>query len=221
MTRDELLDALSRRLTAIMLDHPLRVAIDGPDAAGKTMLADALARQLAVTGRQILRASIDGFHRPRAERYRQGPLSPAGYYEDSFDNDAIIEQLLGPLAGCEFPVDCCTACFDYRTDHAVRPARIRVVRNAMLLSDGIFLFRPELVDYWDLRIYVRVEPEISFDRGVARDTESMDERSVIVQKYRERYLPGQQIYRELVDPESLAHVLIDNNDPAAPALLTV
>lgn len=78
MTRDEMLDTLSGYVTDSVLDHPVRVAIDGPDAAGKTMLADA--------GRQIVRASIDGFHRPRAERYRQGPLSPAGYYEDSLDH---------------------------------------------------------------------------------------------------------------------------------------
>lgn len=86
MTRDEMLDTLSGYVTDSVLDHPVRVAIDGPDAAGKTMLADALAGRLAGAGRQIVRASIDGFHRPRAERYRQGPLSPAGYYEDSLDH---------------------------------------------------------------------------------------------------------------------------------------
>jgi len=49
----------------------VRTAIDGPDAAGKTTLADELAVALRERGRDVIRASIDGFHRPRRERYRR------------------------------------------------------------------------------------------------------------------------------------------------------
>lgn len=91
-------------------------------------------------------------------------------------------------------------------------------RDALLLFDGVFLFRPELVDHWDLRIYVHVDPEVSLNRGVARDADSTEERSAIAQKYRERYLPGQRIYRDRVDPLGRAHVVVDNTDPANPRL---
>ncbi len=77
--------------------HPLRVAIDGIDAAGKTTLADTLVQPLEARGKPVIRASIDGFHRPRAERYRQGTDSPVGYYDDSFDYTALRDALLRPL----------------------------------------------------------------------------------------------------------------------------
>ena len=58
------------------------VGIDGPDAAGKTTLADRLADALPGP---VLRVSADHYLRPRDERYRLGELSPEGYYRDSVD----------------------------------------------------------------------------------------------------------------------------------------
>ena len=66
-----------------------RVAVDGPDAAGKTTLADAIASTLARDGRTCTRLTIDDFLRPAEARYRRGDLSPDGYYEDAFDLDAF------------------------------------------------------------------------------------------------------------------------------------
>src|SRR5918912_955294 len=88
---------LVETIAAVRRQHPVRVAIDGPDAAGKTTLADELAAGLRGRGRETIRASIDGFHRPRAARYRRGPGSPERYYEDSFDYAALHKELLDPL----------------------------------------------------------------------------------------------------------------------------
>ena len=92
LTRDEMLDQLANCLMTLQFQHPVRVAIDGVDAAGKTTLADALAGVLIQRGRAVIRASIDGFHRPRAERHRQGANSPEGYYADSFDYDGAFAR---------------------------------------------------------------------------------------------------------------------------------
>jgi uridine kinase len=85
MSRSSLLEEIARSIVRVDRPHPTRVAIDGVDAAGKTTLADALAPVLASLGRPVVRASIDSFHRPRAERYERGRDSPEGYYRDSFD----------------------------------------------------------------------------------------------------------------------------------------
>jgi uridine kinase len=42
-TRGELLDRLAEAIESVSTAHPLRVAVDGPPAAGKTTLADELA----------------------------------------------------------------------------------------------------------------------------------------------------------------------------------
>jgi len=71
-----------------------RVAIDGTDGAGKTTLADELAAALRERGKEVVRMSVDDFHRPEEERYARGRLSPVGYYEDSFDHERFRAALL-------------------------------------------------------------------------------------------------------------------------------
>src|SRR5579863_2110969 len=97
MSRQGIIADLAGHLAALQRPHPVRVAIDGVDAAGKTKLADALAAALEGQQRAVIRASIDGFHRPRAERYQRGADSPLGYYADSFNYPALRESLLLPL----------------------------------------------------------------------------------------------------------------------------
>ena len=80
MTRErrETLTSVTDRIESIHVAHPVRVAIDGRTASGKTTLADELAAELQGRGRIVIRTSVDGVHRPRAERYRHGRLSVEG-----------------------------------------------------------------------------------------------------------------------------------------------
>ena len=71
------------------------VGIDGPDAAGKTTLADRVAAALQGPVRRV---SADDFVRPRDERYRRGELSPEGYYRDLFDLPALTAACLSGTA---------------------------------------------------------------------------------------------------------------------------
>ena len=96
MERGELLELLAGFLLELELPHPLRVAIDGPDGAGKTSLGDELAAVLA-GGRPVIRAGIDDFHNPRSDRLRRGPDSPEGYFLYSFNYEALRTLLLEPL----------------------------------------------------------------------------------------------------------------------------
>ena len=74
------------RALAARASDARRLAVDGPDAAGKTTLADELAASLASDGDTVVRISTDDFLRPPEERYRLGEESPEGYYRDSFDH---------------------------------------------------------------------------------------------------------------------------------------
>lgn len=75
-----------------------RVAIDGVDGAGKTMFGDQLGRVLEACGAKVIRASVDGFHHPRAVRYRHGRHCPEGFYRDSYDYATLKRVLLDPLS---------------------------------------------------------------------------------------------------------------------------
>jgi uridine kinase len=199
------------------VDHPVRVAIDGPDAAGKTILADEIAAASAARGRGTIRASIDGFHRPRADRYRRGPDSPYGYYEDSFDYEGLRRVLLvplGPAGSRKYQL----STFDYRSDAPQSTSPLLAPDDAVLVFDGVFLLRPELLDVWDFRVFVAASFDVTLRRALARDAPLMGSTREVERRYRTRYIPGQKLYFATACPEEAADVVVDNSDPACPLL---
>ncbi len=190
------------------------VAFDGPDAAGKTMLADHLARTLPMP---TLRASIDGFHRPKAERIARGFDSPQGYYRDSFNHAALEQNLLVPFQNGASEVR--TRVFDYRVDAEVHEDPTWVPERCILLFDGVFLLRPEIAHWWDLAIYLHVPEEVILERAKVRDAPLFGSPEAVEARYRSRYLPGQALYRDEAKPQHAAHIVVDNSDPENPVAL--
>jgi uridine kinase len=194
----------------------LRLAVDGPDAAGKTTLADRLAASLVRRGRPVVRASIDGFHRPREERYQRGELSPEGYYLDSFDLARLRSVLLDPLGpGGNRVVR--TSLFDHLADLPVESAETLVPADAVLVFDGVFLQKPELMSCWDLVVFLEISEEEVLRRAEARDLAVMGPE--VRDRYLRRYLPAHRIYRNQAQPPEGADVVVDNTDPGHPLVL--
>ncbi|MGD8396345.1 MAG: hypothetical protein PVF43_12815, partial [Candidatus Eiseniibacteriota bacterium] len=230
MRRVDLLETLAARIDAVVRPHPLRVAIDGVDGAGKTVLADALVAPLGQRGRPVIRAGIDGFHRPRRERLARGAESAAGYYHDSFDHEALRAALLDPL-GPDGSRRYRRACFDYRSDRPLAPPLEIADPRAVLLFDGVFLQRPELRDGWDLVVFVHAPFEVSAARARARDLSARPDVAAergeaarrrlereIERRYAVRYVPGQELYLDACRPRERADLVVVNTDPAAPEL---
>jgi uridine kinase len=216
--RTKALTELADAVLAVERTHPVRVAIDGCSAAGKTTMADELAEVLrARTEREVIRAGIDYFKRAVELRTAYPVESPESYYYDMWDHDAIRERLLVPLGPGG----------DRRYTTAVRElsARsaidlpIQMARpDAVLLADGAFLQRPELDDHWDLRIYVQVGFDVVLHRGTERDKAWMASAEAARQRYLNRYIPGERLYVDQVNPRSRAQLVIDNEDPANPTI---
>jgi uridine kinase len=216
--RRHVLQRLADLVASVRRPHPVRVAIDGPDAAGKTTLADELSPFLEQRGTPVIRASIDDFHRPRVERYRRGRESPEGYYHDSFDHDALCAELLRPL-GPGGSRRYRTAAFDLERD-APRASEVHAASDdAVLLFDGVFLLRPELDDCWDVRIYVDVGFGEILRRAATRDEQRFGSREEVRRRYERRYLRAQLLYLRAVDPRRRADVVVENDVPTTPRLL--
>jgi uridine kinase len=213
MEREELLAFLVEEIVGRKKQgRPLKVGIDGRCASGKSILADGLASALGQRGLEVLRPSVDGFHRPRERRYRQGEYSAAGYYEDAYDYQSVIDSLLGPLSWDKFPVSCRRVAHDVRTDMPSTAPAISVGAGSVLLFEGLFLFRRELNRYWDLRVLLDVDPATSLSRALDRDTGVIGPADVMRRKYEARYEPAWQIYVNEEHPESKADVIVDNRD---------
>lgn len=216
--RDQSLERLADLILQVERPHPLRVAIDGVQTAGKTTLGDELVAPIEARGRPAMRASIDGFHRPRAERYRQGDDSPIGYYEDAFDYAALIDVLLLPL-GPDGDRCCCLESFDLRKDTPIHAPLQRVSAHTVLLLDGVFLLRPELHRYWDYSIFVQVDFEVALQRAIRRDRHLIGSPQEVAERCHRRYFPAQRMYHDLARPHQLADVIIDNNDLDNPQII--
>jgi len=190
------------------------VSIDGPDAAGKTTLADQVVEHLEMPW---LRASIDGFHQPRVDRAKRGSLSPAGYFHDSFDYAVLTKELLVPFRTGAGTVR--SQAFDWRADAPVERAPTPVPERAVLVFDGVFLLRPELRGFWDHSIYLRASCDVVLGRALVRDVGALGSSDEVRRRYKERYLPGQAIYRAECDPERYADVVVDYSDFANPIVV--
>lgn len=216
-SREELLERLAELVGSVRTPHPTRVAVDGRPAAGKTTLANELGAVLQAQGRQVIRAGIDQFLAPRAQRYRRGKYSPEGCFHDSFDFEALYRVLLDPLGpGGERRFQ--TASYDRATDAAPLLPLETASDEAVLLFDGVFLLRPELINRWDLRIFVAADFEVTLARGRARK-QSLDvygSDTEVERMFRERYGPSQDLYFATAFPTDHANVVVHNETPQQP-----
>jgi uridine kinase len=208
------LHAIARRLARLSTGHVARVAIDGVDGAGKTTFADELADILRTHQRDVIRASVDGFHNPKTFRYRRGRSSPEGYFEDSYNYAALKEHLLDPLSpGGSRRYR--TAVFDHGTDMPVSIPERDAPTSSILLFDGIFLHRAELCPYWDASIFLQVDFAVSVSRCAGRDGSSPDPSSTA----NRRYVEGQRLYLLTCEPAKRATITVDNNDLSRPIMI--
>lgn len=216
--RAQVLEALGQELLDQRTTHPLRVAIDGITAAGKSMLADELATATNSRGRRVVRLSMDDFHNPRARRYLRGRRSAEGYYEDAFDFEALAEDVLKPLG--EHPIPTCRRRLrGLTTDDEIEDEWELAAPDSIVLVDGTFLQRPEIAALSDTRIFVATSFAVALQRAMGRDAEIFGGAEQAPRIYEGRYHAACRRYLQSVDPGSLATYVIDNDDPAKPRLI--
>lgn len=209
--RSAVLRELAGHLVGLRPGERVAVAVDGFDGAGKTVLADQLGEVLAGE-RDVVRVSIDGFHRPRAQRIARG-RGPETFYEDSYDYETFRRVAIEPFRRGEPVVP---AVHDVVTDRPVHPEALDVGPDTVLLVDGIFLQRPELADVWDAVIWLDVPFEVSVPRGNARFGDGHDPDPDAESNH--RYVGGQRRYVAEADPRARATWVLDNTDLDAPTL---
>jgi uridine kinase len=191
--RSVVLEELGDALAAVHAASGLtRIGIDGADGAGKTRLGEELAQELTSRGRPAVRVSLDQFERGKAERYARGDLSPEGYYLDAFDLDRFHAHVLS-IDG---------------------PA------NVVVVVDGVFLHRRELVDLWHATVWVDADLEVAARRGAERNRVWFDSLDETHERYRVRYLPAQRRYIEEQLPHERATFIVRNTDLTELELVT-
>jgi uridine kinase len=214
MSRAALLAAVAPLVPAAVDGDCVRVGVDGADGAGKTTFANELATRLRADGRHVIRISVDDFHRPRAERYRRGRDSAEGFWLDSFDHPRLWQDVLHPL-GPSGSRRYRTAAHDLVTDQPLEPPAATAPPGSVVIVDGLFLHRDELVAAWELSILLDVPADVRVRRMAVRDGSPADPAHPSLR----RYLDAQRIYAEACAPLRRADVVVDNTDLDRPHLV--
>jgi uridine kinase len=208
--RSALLAALAEDVLAVRRPGEFcRVGVDGVDGAGKTSLADELAVELKRRRVSTVRVSVDGFHNPRATRYRKGRNSPDGFFRDSYDYERFLSLVLRPFSvggsGIFTP-----AIFNVDEERRLAPVSVQAPPGSILVVDGIFLHRDDLAALWDYSIWLEVPFEVSIPRGAQRAPGSLSPDPA--HPANRRYVEGQRLYIQECSPCTRATVVVDNSD---------
>lgn len=201
-------------MTATHGDGILRVAVDGVDGSGKTTFADGLCREFRAADRTVFHVSLDDFHHQQHIRYRRGRTSAEGFWLDSYNYSAFTAHVLEPLApggSTQFRAKHHDVASDNLLDHPAQTAP----PGSILIVDGMFLHRAELRDEWDFSIFLDVPFAITAARMADRDGTHPDPEHPSMT----RYVGGQQLYFADSHPAARADLVVDNSDPAYPAVI--
>jgi uridine kinase len=195
---------------------PFRVAINGIEGVGKTMFAENFVQFLQEQNIPAFHVSVDGFHHPKKIRYQQGRDSAKGYFEDSYDEEAFAKKV---LKQSQEDFSFIPATHDLETDEYIFPEKNSVPSNAVLVTDGAYLFKEVYLPHWDAKIYLKASFEIARKRGAKRDAETLGGVEEAEKKFLARYHAASQMYIDQINPEEKADIIIDNSDFENPLIL--
>ncbi|GGI13757.1 uridine kinase [Gottfriedia solisilvae] len=211
MLRNDLISEIANRILNLKLPHPIRVGVSGITASGKTTLANELMEELQVRNMDVVRTSIDNFHNPRAVRYRQGKESAIGYYEDAHDYNSFKQKLLIPL-GPGGNLHYVTISLDLDKDEFVSTESKVAKKDTIFIIDGTFLFKKDLSNLFDYKIFVNTDFEIARKRGARREEGNFGSYDKAEEMFINRYHSASRMYLEEHLPKQTADVVINNDD---------
>ncbi|MFJ7186106.1 nucleoside/nucleotide kinase family protein [Lysinibacillus xylanilyticus] len=218
MLRRELVSKVADHILDLQLHHPIKVAISGITASGKTTLANELAEELRRRKKEVIRTSIDNFQNPRVIRYRQGKDSAIGYYEDAHDYQALMEKLLIPL-GESGDRQYQTISLDLEKDEYVNAEKQVAKDDTIFIVDGTFLLKKELIQLFDYKIFVQTDFDLARKRGAKRETIAFGSYESAEIMFLNRYHAASGLYLKEHNPQENADIVVNNNDIGSPYFL--
>ena len=189
------------------------VGVTGIDGAGKTSFAAALAKYLLSGNHRVQMIHLDDFHNPKDVRYA-GKDPAENYFHRSFNLDVLINKVLNPLhEKAEYSIKLSilnpeTDKYDTEREYTFHP-------DTIVIFEGVFLFRDELSQYIDYKVFLEIPFEESKRRAKVRDPQA------IIEKYETKYLPAQRKYLSLFPPDTHADMIIDNIDWEYPSIIKI
>lgn len=188
------------------------VAIDGVGGSGKSTFAARLTQRIDT--RPVIVLHADDFFNPSRIRHAKGRQSPEGFWLDTYNYDAFTSWALTPLRPQSDGLYR-SASYDPVGDRIVQPQPVRAHHNALVLVEGTFLHRDELIRFWDYSVYLDVSFRETARRMGQRDGLNPDPESGLMH----RYVGAQRFYFSRARPWERASLVVDNTDFNNPRII--
>ena len=158
------------------------VAIDGGSASGKTTLGALLQSIYACPV-----FHMDDFF-PRPEQRTAERLSQPG---ENVDHERFLEELLLPLHSGQPVTYRPFSCAQQQLGAPVTAAPCRLA-----IVEGAYACHPDLWAYYDLRVFLTVDPETQMQRIEARSGAAK------AAQFRDRWIPFEETYFSALDVQA-------------------
>ncbi|MBN1778495.1 MAG: HAD hydrolase-like protein [Clostridiales bacterium] len=188
------------------------IGVDGVDTSGKSTFADRFAAYLRSTGVDAAVVHLDDFHNPKALR-RQGRSEIEAYVRNAFDLETLANELLIPLRH-HGEVHKTLTLLDLDRDTHTLKRRYDIGRDTLVILEGVLLYREPIADLIDYKIYLDIGFDEALRRASARDVPKYG--GQILDRYRQKYIPVQQLYIDTYKPKEKCDIIVDNTDPGNP-----
>lgn len=180
------MEQLIKRLKAC--DTASLIGIDGMCAAGKTTLANLLAKELSCPV-----VHMDDFYVPMSQRFEGWQHSPEG----NADYGRIIHEVILPFkAGGSFayrPFDC--------KSQSPQEA-VTVSSPKILIIEGTYSCHPQLREYYDHRVFLSVSPELRRQRLLDRGGKNA------LKSFTDLWIPMEQLYFDAYAPHACCDTVL-------------
>lgn len=153
---------LLAKIDVMLRERPVRLAIEGGSAAGKSTLGALLSEIYSCT---LLHT--DDFFLPPDMRTEERLKAPGG----NFHRERFLAEVLQPLSRSE---DILYRRFDCRVAEILPPKRITPA--PLTIVEGVYSMHPELEGFYDLSVFLEVGGDVQRERILKRNSPDIAER---------------------------------------------
>jgi uridine kinase len=202
----EAVNAITERKREVPTQQAMLVGISGIDGSGKGYVTSQINDCLTAAGLKTAVINIDGWLNLPHVRFDPADLA-GNFYRNGLRLFEMFDQLVLPLRK-DRSIDL-TADFAEEIATTFREHRYEFHDIDIILLEGIFLFKREFVDHFDLRIWIECPFETALSRAIVRSQEGLSPAETIT-AYETIYFPAQRLHFNLDNPQTAADIHIDN-----------
>ena len=177
------------------ISRPFVVGINGIDCSGKTTFAKAMSKYFSYYKIVNNHLDIDTFNNPviESETYK-------AFVSDSWDEEDLNKYY--------------KLIINY--SDAIRAVSEYKKKYPLVILEGIFIYKPQLADLFDLKIYLDINISLGRKRFAKRWSLKQDKRPFEI--YDEIWMLSYIRYDSEVHPKQISDLVIDYNDESKPVL---